>query len=249
MNKNILIVVENLAFGNKLQDLLSQSGFYTAVVKGVGGMLGFCRIYTPNMIFLDVDIQDKSIWTSVQVIRTYRDLANLPILGVSRAGEPETLQKVQEYGFAGLIPKSIDSDTLVETVESIMVETKEHDAISTYSRLQRLRELAGEVDTVAANVRPQINEFGSESSEVFGYVESSLDEISDQLASISDTDLTDKTLRHELRNMVGTVIGFSELILRESGLSPESTKNLARIWECSREFIELLDQQKAELIS
>ena len=54
MNKNILIVVENLAFGNKLQDLLSQSGFYTAVVKGVGGMLGFCRIYTPNIVFLDV---------------------------------------------------------------------------------------------------------------------------------------------------------------------------------------------------
>ena len=248
MNK-ILIVVDDQATGTKFQDLLSQSGFYTAVVKGVGGMIGFCRIHTPDLIFLDVDIEDKSLWASVQAVRTYRDLANLPFLGVSNVGAPETLQKAQEYGFAGLIPKNIDSETLISSISSIMIETKQNRQSSAYSSLERLIEISSEVDTVANSLKPKINEFGSDGPELFGYIENSSTDISDKLSTISEADLADKELRHDFRNMIGSVTGFSELILMESSLSPESKQGLTRLRECSKEFVELLDQQKAAAAS
>ncbi|MDF1812704.1 MAG: response regulator [Verrucomicrobiales bacterium] len=244
MNK-ILIVVDDQSTGTRFQDLLSQSGFYTAVVKGVGGMIGFCRIHTPDLIFLDVDIQDQSLWASVQAVRTYRDLANLPFLGVSNVGAPETLQKAQEYGFAGLIPKSIDSETLISSITSIMLETKQNRQTSGYSSLEKLIEISSEVDAVATSLRPKITEFGSDGPELFGYIENSSQDISNKLSSIAENDLADKELRHDFRNMIGSVTGFSELILMESELSDESRQGLTRLRECSKEFVELLDQQKA----
>lgn len=244
MNK-ILIVIEDQATGAHFQDLLSQSGFYTAVVKGVGGMIGFCRIHTPDLIFLDVDISDTSLWASVQAVRTYRDLANLPFLGVSNVGAPETLRKAQEYGFAGLMPKNIDADTLISSISSIMIETKQNKQTTSYSSLERLLELSNEVNTVADRLKSSVAEFGSDGPELFGYIENSSKDISSKLAGISEEDLVDKELRHDFRNMIGSVTGFSELILMETTLSPNSQQGLTRLRECSKEFVELLDQQKA----
>jgi DNA-binding response OmpR family regulator len=244
MNK-ILIVVSNPEIGSHFQDLLSQSGFYTAVVKGVGGMIGFCRIHTPDMIFLDLDNLGTSVWASVQAVRSYRDLANLPFLGVSNVGDPETLQRAQEYGFAGVMPKNISQDILIKAINSIMIETKQNRQTATYSSLERLIELSVEVNSVTTFLKRKVGEFGSDGPELFGYIVNSSGDISNKLASISENDLSDKELRHDFRNMIGSVTGFSELILMESTLSPESTEGLRRLRECSKEFVVLLDQQKA----
>ena len=64
--------------------------------------------------------------------------------------------------------------------------------------------------------------------------------------SVADFSLHDKELRHDFRNMIGSVTGFAELILMESGLSYESTQGLTRLRENSREFVDILDMQKAE---
>lgn len=243
----ILIVVDSHASGNQFQDLLSESGFYTAVVKGVGGMISFCRVHTPDMILLDVDMEDKSLWASVQLVRTYRNLANLPFLGMSNVGSQETLQKAQEYGFAGLIPKSIDEETLVNSITSIMIETRQNNQTNP-SHLSRLVELSSEVDSVADLLSSNVTEFGSDGPELFGYIKNSSGDIVEKLAAISEEDLDDKELRHDFRNMIGSVTGFSELILMEAGLSPQSQEGLSRLRECSKEFVELLDQKKEEIL-
>ncbi len=55
-----------------------------------------------------------------------------------------------------------------------------------------------------------------------------------------------RKLRHDFRNMIGSVTGFAELILMESGLSLESTEGLTRLRRNSKEFVDILDLQKAE---
>jgi hypothetical protein len=49
--------------------------------------------------------------------------------------------------------------------------------------------------------------------------------------------------------MIGSVTGFAELIMMEPGISPDSTRGLGRLRERSREFVNVLDEQKAEATS
>ena len=45
--------------------------------------------------------------------------------------------------------------------------------------------------------------------------------------------------------MIGSVTGFAELIMMEPSISATSSQGMARLRERSREFVEVLDQQKA----
>jgi hypothetical protein len=112
--------------------------------------------------------------------------------------------------------------------------------------LNRLRELSREILQTAASLRPRLAEFGEDGPELFGYIENSGVAIRKKLNGIADFSLHDKEIRHDFRNMIGSVTGFAELILMESGLSLESTEGLKRLRHNSREFVEILDTQKAE---
>ena len=98
---------------------------------------------------------------------------------------------------------------------------------------------------VSASLKARIGEYGDDGPELFSYIVNSGHEIRKKLNGISDFSLHDKELRHDFRNMIGSVTGFSELILMEGGLSPESTAGLTRLRENSSEFVHILDQQRA----
>ena len=87
---------------------------------------------------------------------------------------------------------------------------------------------------------------------MFGYIEKGEQQISSELEKIAmqgsvaaQHALYDKDLRHDFRNMIGSVTGFAELILMESGLNQQATAALTQIRQYSSEFVRLLDAQKA----
>src|SRR5690606_20848513 len=112
--------------------------------------------------------------------------------------------------------------------------------------LNRLRKIARDIVQTTASLRSHVSEYGEDGPELFGYIESSGAAIRSKLNEVADFSLHDKELRHDFRNMIGSVTGFAELILMEEGLSPESTEGLRRLRQNSRDFVEVLDQQKAE---
>lgn len=246
--KKILIVSPSEPTGSKFQQLLSESGFYTAGANGGRTMVEFCQQHSPDLIILDVDASDD-IWFSVQAIRTIRDLGNLPVLGISKEGPRETLERAKEFGFCGLMPKDTDPETIINSIHTIMTEAQENNqAAMSPVGLSRLREISAEVDTVATTLANNVPEFGADGPELFNYIRTSSQDIANKLGTISESDLADKELRHDFRNMIGSVTGFSELILMEPTLSPASQTGLTRLRECSKEFVELLDQQKAAVV-
>lgn len=243
--EKILIVMEDSKGRTDLQKLFSLTGYYTALVDTADEMLLFCRQHTPDMIFLDVDNSGKDIWPFVHAVRALRDLANLAILGVASVGSGETLKQAREFGFCGLMPRNTDPETMLNAIESIMIETKQNQYSATPTGLARLIELSEEVTTVASCLKDNIAEFGTEGAELYVYIENSSHEISQKLSRISEPDLADKELRHDFRNLIGSVTGFSELLLMEPSLSPTSQKRFTRLRQCSKEFVDILDQQKA----
>lgn len=229
--------------GNQFQQLFGNSGFFASFVKGGQQMIEFCQLYTPNLVVIDVD--DSKIWTSVHAVRTIRDLSNLPFVGVSKIGAPQTLKTAQDYGFRGIMPINAAPNVVINSIQTIMTEAQTNNQpAAAPTGLMRLRELSDEVQNVTNALAGRIAEFGNEGQELFDYITSSSGEISSKLTTLSESDLADKELRHDFRNMIGSVTGFSELILMEPSLSPSSQQGFTRLRECSKEFVELLDRQK-----
>lgn len=207
-------------------------------------MVEFCQLYSPDLVLIDVDNAD--VWASVHVVRTVRDLSNIPFVGVSNIGDQDTLKRAKDYGFRGLMPAQAAPSVIINSIKKIMTEAQANQQpAAAPTGLMRLKELSQEVESVAHALSANVNEFGSEGQELFDYITSSSNEIDKKLSTLTDDDLADKELRHDFRNMIGSVTGFSELILMEPTLSPNSKSGFTRLRECSKEFVELLDKQKA----
>jgi hypothetical protein len=109
-----------------------------------------------------------------------------------------------------------------------------------------LREVTRDIVNTTVQLKPRVGEYGDDGPELFGYIETSSIAIRKKLNAVEDFSLHDKELRHDFRNMIGSVTGFAELIMMEPDISTESTHGLSRLRERSREFVDLLDAQKAE---
>ena len=76
-------------------------------------------------------------------------------------------------------------------------------------------------------------------------IQEELEKLSAHGSEQSSVALQDKDLRHDFRNMIGSVTGFSELLLMEPTVTGEARTKFTRIREICRDFCDILDQQKA----
>lgn len=251
MNK-VLIVAGERQTGERYQQALGQEGFQTAVVWNPIQMVEFCRQHTPDFMVVDLDLAELGLWSAVQAVRGIGTLANVPFFGLASAANPQLFDKARTAGFLSVFPTHESSrpviDALRREIERVNApaEAEVADVIGRDPSLNRLRELARDIVQTAASLRPRVVEYGEDGPELFGYIENSGIAIRKKLNGILDFSLHDKELRHDFRNMIGSVTGFAELILMESGLSLESTEGLTRLRRNSKEFVDILDLQKAE---
>jgi CheY-like chemotaxis protein len=249
MNR-VLIVAGERQTGERYQQALGQEGFQTAVVWNPIQMVEFCRQHTPDFMIVDLDLSELGLWSSLQAVRGIGTLPNAPLFGLASAANPQLFEKARAAGFLSVFPTHDSSRAVVNAlrreIERVNAPAEVADVIGRDPCLNRLRELSREILQTAASLRPRLAEFGEDGPELFGYIENSGVAIRKKLNGIADFSLHDKEIRHDFRNMIGSVTGFAELILMESGLSLESTEGLKRLRHNSREFVEILDTQKAE---
>jgi CheY-like chemotaxis protein len=250
MNR-VLIVAGERQTGERYQQALGQEGFQTAVVWNPIQMVEFCRQHTPDFMVVDLDLAELGLWSSLQAVRGIGTLANVHLLGLSSTANQQLFEKAKAAGFLAVFPTYDSSRAILESIKREIQKNQEPEEISdevVFSRdpsLNRLREIALDIVQVSASLKSRIGEYGEDGPELFSYIVNSGHEIRKKLNGTADFSLHDKELRHDFRNMIGSVTGFSELILMEVGLSPESTAGLTRLRENSSEFVHILDQQKA----
>lgn len=251
MNR-VLIVAGERQTGERYQQALGQDGFQTAVVWNPIQMVEFCRQHSPDFMVVDLDLSELGLWSALQGVRGIGTLANVPFFGLASTANQQLFEKAKAAGFVSVFPTHDSSRQVIEALRrevdrsSAPVEEEINDVVSRDPSLNRLREVARDIVQTAASLRGRVAEYGEDGPELFSYIENSGREIRKKLNSVADFSLHDKELRHDFRNMIGSVTGFAELILMESGLSYESTQGLTRLRENSREFVDILDMQKAE---
>lgn len=252
MNR-VLIVAGERQTGERYQQALGQTGFQTAVVWNPMQMVEFCRQHEPDFLVADLDLSEYGLWTAVQAVRGIGTLANIPFIGLSSTENPQLIEKARAAGFAKVLPTHEGSSLVVNFLKETVAQ-KENAAeaaadeliTSRDPSLNRLRELTRDIISTTEQLKLRVGEYGEDGPELFGYIETSGGAIRKKLNKVEDFSLHDKELRHDFRNMIGSVTGFAELILMEPGISPESSHGLVRLRERSREFVEILDEQKAE---
>ncbi|MDF1741847.1 MAG: hypothetical protein P1U86_21985 [Verrucomicrobiales bacterium] len=250
MNK-VLIVAGERQTGERFQQAMGQEGLQTAVVWNPLQMVEFCRQHSPDFMVVDLDLSEMGLWSSIQAVRGIGTLANVPIFGLVSASSQSAIEKAKSIEMAGLFPTHEGTRKVIEAINS-RIERESFPTQSTElivgrdPSLNRLREIARDVISVTVSLKQRVAEYGEDGPELFGYIENSGIEIQKKLNGLEDFSLHDKELRHDFRNMIGSVTGFSELILMEEGLSSESTSGLTRLRQWSTEFVEILDLQKAE---
>ncbi len=251
MNR-VLIVAGERQTGERYQQALGQEGFQTAVVGNPIQMVEFCRQHTPDFMVVDLDLAELGLWSAVQAVRGIGTLANVPFLGLASEANPPLFEKAKAAGFRSVYPTQDSSRLIIEAlrreIERVQVpaETEVSEVVGRDPSLNRLRDVARDIIEMTVTLRGRLPEFGADGPELFGYIESSGMAILKKLNGVPDFCLHDKELRHDFRNMIGSVTGFAELILMEEGLSDLSTRGLTRLRENSKEFVEILDMQKAE---
>lgn len=254
MNR-VLIVAGERTTGERFQQALGQSGYQTAVVWNPMQMVEFCRQHEPDFLIADLDLAEYGLWMAVQAVRGIGTLANIPFLGLSSTGNPQLLEKAKAAGFAMVFPTHEGTKTVIEALNSRSATTAPEaaaevaDVVSRDPSLNKLREIVRDIVTTTQRLKAFLGEYGEDGPELFGYIESSGIEIRKKLNTVEDFSLHDKELRHDFRNMIGSVTGFAELIMMEPTISPVSSQGMARLRERSREFVEVLDQQKASASS
>lgn len=251
MNR-VLIAAADEATAESIQASLSSSGFQTALVWSASQLVDFCRQHNPDFLVADLDLSGGSLSTALQAVRSVGTLANMPVIGVAKS-EIDAPMDAINHGVSEILIRSEAASLLPVKLQSIMnesvqtqVEPSEAAAAAGEQPIDRLKTLTNEVIQIATSLRPQIPNFGADGPELFGYIEGSSSQISDKLTEIDGVKLQDKDIRHDFRNMIGSVTGFAELILMEPAIPADAQQGLARIRECSRDFVELLDAQKAE---
>lgn len=251
MNR-VLIVAGERQTGDRYQQALGQEGFQTAVVWNPIQMVEFCRQHSPDFMVVDLDLAELGLWSAVQAVRGIGTLANVPFFGLASAANQQLFEKARTAGFLSVFPTHDSSRPVVEAlrreIERVNAPSAAEivDVIGRDPSLNRLREIARDIVQTSAALRHRIGEYGEDGPELFGYIETSGIAIRRKLNAVADFSLHDKELRHDFRNMIGSVTGFAELILMESGLSSESAEGLTRLRRNSKEFVDILDLQKAE---
>ncbi|OAI42266.1 hypothetical protein AYO40_00030 [Planctomycetaceae bacterium SCGC AG-212-D15] len=113
--KTLLVVEDNLVEREGLATLLRREGYKVALAAGGIEGLDLLLKYKPDLILLDMLMQDGDGWRFLEQRRRYPECQNIPailVTGLPVACEPwaETL------GVVGLVKKPVDLDQLLEMV-------------------------------------------------------------------------------------------------------------------------------------
>lgn len=262
MNR-VLIAAADPVTAEGVQSALATNGFQTAVVTDCGQLIEFCRQHTPDLTVLDMALSGGSVWSAVQAIRCESRLAAMPIVGVAPSVTDQERQQGMRLGIVAIEAKPVSAPNLVMAVRHAIqsatpatnitqmptppaAQASANDPVNVLLRQSR------EIRTLTAELKPQVAAFGDEAPELFAYIENSGQQIEEELSRIaaegperSAIALQDKDVRHDFRNMIGSVTGFSELLLMEPTVEGQSRARFIRIREICRAFCDLLDEQKA----
>ncbi len=124
-HKVILIVEDSVTQGLHLEDLLADAGLKVLWAKDGQSALEMAHLTKPDLIVLDIQLPDMNGFQLCKMIKSESDLAEVPVIMLTRYDDPEAVVLGLQTGVVDYIPKDVFADAvLMETLKHIgLVET------------------------------------------------------------------------------------------------------------------------------
>lgn len=262
----ILIATADLPLASEMRELLSSGGYHTAHVSDLDQLVTCCLEHRPDLVVADFNLPGGSLWTVTKALRADARTSGIVFFGLSSGADIRENHHALASGFEAVDSKPIHPARFLQAIHASLPLTpatgpansaapaalERIPASDTMHPVTYLQSLAAEILSLAGQIKPRTRELGTEGPELFGYIDGSGNQIREKLQGLAakgldsaEMDLRDREIRHDFRNMIGSVSGFSELLLMEPSIPQDLRPLFTRIREYCRVFVDILDREKA----
>ncbi len=120
--KNILIVDDEEEVRALLQDKLRKSGYGVMAVKGGEDALEACKVFSPDLILLDIAMPDMNGYQACNELREHKKTKKVPVLFLT--GKDLDSRAIEErcgsLGAAGYLSKTSSLKEILDKIEEVL---------------------------------------------------------------------------------------------------------------------------------
>ena len=120
MTKRILVVEDNDLNRKLFCDVLSAGGFSVEPVADGNLAIERARAFTPNLVVMDIQLQDVSGLDLISSLKADVDLADVPVLAVTAYAGKGDEQRIRELGAEGYLSKPVSIGPFMAAVQGLV---------------------------------------------------------------------------------------------------------------------------------
>lgn len=231
--------------------------------------VAFCREYHLDLVLLDLRMGDAR--DAVRLLKGCELTSAIPIVGISVGSEVAGAEGESSSDLCKVVDGGLPRMELAHVLRQCLPK-KENRAESLGEQGARelymnsvqeshkeplvvMLGLSERILILAAKLKVSAGKFGEDGPEMFAYVEKSSRQMHRRLSEIASHDregrerqLRHREVRHDFRNILASVRGFTDLILMEEGIPENALRGLREICECSKQLVDCLDTEKNAVV-
>ena len=120
MTKRILVVEDNDLNRKLFCDVLLASGFAVEPVSDGNLAIEAARGFHPNLVVMDIQLQDVSGLDLIALLKHDAELADVPVLAVTAYAGKGDEERIRESGAEGYLSKPVSIGPFMAAVKGLM---------------------------------------------------------------------------------------------------------------------------------
>lgn len=120
MTNRILVVEDNDLNRKLFCDVLQAGGFSVQPVSDGKMALETARSFTPNLVVMDIQLQDVSGLDLIESLKRDSELADVPVLAVTAYAGKGDEERIRQLGAEGYLSKPVSIGPFMAAVRGLM---------------------------------------------------------------------------------------------------------------------------------
>ncbi|MFB0612952.1 response regulator [Aurantiacibacter poecillastricola] len=120
MTKRILVVEDNDLNRKLFCDVLQAGGFSVEPVSDGNDALERARAFTPNLVVMDIQLQDISGLDLISLLKDDAELGEVPVLAVTAYAGKGDEERIRDMGAEGYLSKPVSIGPFMAAVKGLV---------------------------------------------------------------------------------------------------------------------------------